>query len=93
MKRAYTLLSVPLLTVASFAQQPSGNPPDRTNPAGQPYNRPVETGRSWGGWGLLGLLGLAGLLGRRRDTTISGTGYTRDDRTYRIDEETCRRAG
>ena len=90
MKRA--LASILLLTAVSFAQQPTpNNPQDRTaNPTDQNYTRPsdqnytppVETGRNWGGWGLLGLLGLAGLLGRRRETTITGTGYTRDDRTY-----------
>jgi MYXO-CTERM domain-containing protein len=94
MKRAHLLLSIMLLTGVSLAQQPSNNPQDRTaNPNDQTYNRPVETGHSWGGWGLLGLLGLAGLLGRRRETTITGTdtGYTRDDRTY--EEQRRRRAG
>jgi MYXO-CTERM domain-containing protein len=91
MKRAHLLLSILLLTGVSLAQQPN-NPQDRTaNPNDQTYNRPVETGHNWGGWGLLGLLGLAGLLGRRRETTITGTdtGYTRDDRTY--DEQQRRR--
>jgi MYXO-CTERM domain-containing protein len=92
MKRAHLLFSVLLLTVASFAQQPSNNPQDRSaNPADHTYTRPVENGRNWGGWGWLGLLGLAGLLGRRRQTTtvITGTDYTRGDHTY---EEQRRRA-
>ena len=80
MKRVHLLASILLLTSVSFAQQ--NNPQDRTaNPTDQTYTRPVENGRNWGGWGLLGLLGLAGLLGRRRETTTTGTGYTRDDRT------------
>ena len=87
MKRAHVLASILLLTLVSFAQQPSNtnNTQDRTaNPTDQTYTRPVETGHNWGGWGLLGLLGLAGLLGRRRETTTTGTGtgYTRNDRTY-----------
>lgn len=85
MKRAYLLFSILLLTAVSLAQQTTTNPQDRpANPTNQTYNRPVETGSNWGGWGLLGLLGLAGLLGRRRETTITGTGtdYTRDERTY-----------
>lgn len=91
MKRAHILLSILLLSVVSLAQQPSSNPQDKTtNPTDQNYNRPVETGNGWGGWGLLGLLGLAGLLGRKRDTTVTGTGYTRDERTY---EEPRRRVG
>jgi MYXO-CTERM domain-containing protein len=91
MKRAHLLFSILLLTVVSFAQQPN-NPQDRTaNPTDQNYTGHMDTGRGWGGWGLLGLFGLAGLLGRRRQTTITGTGtgYTRDDRTY---EEQRRRA-
>ncbi len=96
MKSAHLLLSILLLTGVSLAQQPSNNPQDRTaNPYDQTYNRPVETGHNWGGWGLLGLLGLAGLLGRRRETTITGTGtdtgYTRDDRSY--EEQRRRRVG
>lgn len=93
MKRAYLLLSILLLALVSFAQQPSNNPPDRAmSPTDHTYTRPVETGHGWGGWGLLGLIGLAGLLGRKRQTTITGTGtdYTRDDRTY---EQQRRRAG
>jgi MYXO-CTERM domain-containing protein len=84
MKLAHVLASILLLTLVSFAQQSNpSNPQDRTaNPTDQTYTRPVETGHNWGGWGLLGLFGLAGLLGRRRETTTTGTGYTRDDRTY-----------
>jgi MYXO-CTERM domain-containing protein len=82
MKRAPLFASILLLTVAGLAQQPASSPQDRpAYPNDQTYNRPVETGHSWGGWGLLGLLGLGGLLGRRRDTT-AGTTYTRDERTY-----------
>jgi MYXO-CTERM domain-containing protein len=99
MKRAHVLfsfLSVLLLAALSLAQQPANNPQDRTaNPNDQAYNRPVETGHGWGGWGLLGLLGLGGLMGRRRETTITGTGtdtgYGRDDRTY--EEQRRRRVG
>jgi MYXO-CTERM domain-containing protein len=99
MKRApvlFSLFSVLLFAAVSLAQQPSNNPQDRTaNPTDQNYTRPVETGHGWGGWGLLGLLGLGGLLGRRRETTITGTGtdtgYTRDDRTY--EEQRRRRVG
>lgn len=95
MKRAHALASVLLLASVCFAQQPNpNNPQDRTaNPTDHAYTRPVETGHNWGGWGLLGLFGLAGLLGRRRQTTITtdtGTGYTRDDRTY---EQKQRRVG
>ena len=87
MKRAHVLASILLLSLVSFAQQPAStnNPQDRTaDRTDQTYTRPVETARhNWGGWGLLGLFGLAGLLGRgRRETTTTGTGYTRDDRTY-----------
>jgi MYXO-CTERM domain-containing protein len=83
MKRTPVLASILLLTVVGVAQQPSNPPDNTTNPNDQRYTRPVETGSGWGGWGLLGLLGLAGLLGRRRETTITRTGYTEDDRTYR----------
>ena len=75
MKRAPYLFGVLLLTVAGFAQQPdtSRNPDTYTRDT---YNRPVETGSSYGNWGLLGLLGLTGLFGaRRRETTIN----TRDE--------------
>lgn len=75
MKRAPHLLGVLLLTVAGFAQQPdtSRNPDTYTRDT---YNRPVETGSSYGNWGLLGLLGLTGLFGaRRRETTVN----TRDE--------------
>jgi MYXO-CTERM domain-containing protein len=89
MKRTHILLSILLLSVVGFAQ-PSNSPQDRTTPQDQTYNRPVERGHDWGGWGLLGLFGLAGLLGRRRETTVTGTGFTRDDRTY---EEPRRRVG
>lgn len=94
MKRAHLLLSVLLFTVVSFAQQPANNPQnpqDRTaNPTDHAYTRPVETGHNWGGWGLLGLLGLAGLAGRKRQTTvITGTDFTRDNRSY---DEQRRRA-
>lgn len=90
MKRTHILLSILLLTAVGFAQ-PSNSPQDRpTNPQDQTYNRPVERGHDWGGWGLLGLFGLAGLLGRKRDATLTGTGFTRDDRTY---EEPRRRVG
>jgi MYXO-CTERM domain-containing protein len=94
MKRAPLLFSILLLSTFGLAQQ-GNNPQDRTaNPNDQTYNytHPVQTGHNWGGWGLLGLFGLAGLLGRRRQTTITGTGtgYTRDDRTY--DEQQRRRA-
>lgn len=93
MKSAHALASILLLTSLSFAQQPSpNNPQDRTaNPTDHTYTRPVENSHNWGGWGLLGLLGLAGLLGRKRETTTTtGTGYTRDDRTY---EQKQRRVG
>jgi MYXO-CTERM domain-containing protein len=83
MKRAHVFATILLLTVVSVAQQPA-NPPDNTaNPTDQRFTRPVETRNDWGPWGLLGLLGLAGLLGRRRETTITRTAYTDDDRTYR----------
>ena len=83
MKRLHLFASILLLTGASFAQQPSDNPQDTTaNPAGQPIVRTVVIRSNRGRWGLLGLLGLAGLLGRRRETISTGTGYTRDDRTY-----------
>lgn len=83
MKRAHVLASILLLTGASLAQQPSSNPQDTTaNPTGQPIVRTVVIRSNRGNWGLLGLLGLAGLLGRRRETIVTGTGYTRDDRTY-----------
>jgi len=82
MKRAHVFASILLLTVVSVAQQPANTPDNTANPTDQRYTRPVERGNDWGGWGLLGLLGLAGLLGRRRDTTITRTGYTTDDRTY-----------
>jgi len=98
MKLAHALASMLLLTAVSFAQQPTpnNNPQDRTaNPTDHTYTRPVETGHNWGGWGLLGLFGLAGLLRRRQETTTiagtgTGTGYTRDDRTY---EQQRRRVG
>jgi len=92
MKCAHVLASILLLTLVSFAQQsPSpNNPQDRTANPTDTYTRPVETGHNFGAWGLLGLFGLAGLLGRWRDTTTTGTGYTRDDRTYR---EQQRRVG
>jgi MYXO-CTERM domain-containing protein len=95
MKRAHLLLSVLLFTVVSFAQQPANNPQnnpqDRTaNPTDHAYTRPAEGGHNWGGWGLLGLLGLAGLAGRRRQTTvITGTDFSRDNRSY---DEQRRRA-
>lgn len=92
MKRAHLLASILLLTGASFAQQPSDTPQDTTTPTTrvlQPITRTVVIRRNGGGWGLLGLLGLAGLLGRRRERVVTGTGYTRDDRTY---EEQRRRA-
>jgi len=83
MKPAHVFASILLLTGVSLAQQPSSNPQDTTaNPTGQPFTRTVVIRRNGGAWGLLGLFGLAGLLGRRRETTITGTGYTRDDRTY-----------
>jgi MYXO-CTERM domain-containing protein len=86
MKCAHVLASILLLTSVSFAQQPPpNNPEDRAANPDHTYTRPVETGHNWGGWGLLGLFGLAGLLGRRRSTTTitgTGTGYTRDERTY-----------
>lgn len=91
MKRVHVLLSILLLTGVSLAQQPANNAPDRAaNAANQTYNHPVEGGHNWGGWGLLGLIGLAGLFRRRGQTTIvSGTDYTRGDRSY---EEQRRRA-
>ena len=84
MKRAHVFASILLLTGVCLAQQPANNPQDATaNPTGQPFTRTVVIRTNRGGaWGLLGLFGLAGLLGRRRETTITGTGYTRDDRTY-----------
>lgn len=83
MKPAHALASILLLTGVSLAQQPLNNPPDTTvNPSGPPFTRTIVIRQNRGGWGLLGLLGLAGLLGRRRETAITGTGYTRDDRTY-----------
>jgi hypothetical protein len=85
MKRAHLLASILLLTGVSLAQQPYNNPPDRAvSPNDQPITRTVVIRRNGGRWGLLGLLGLAGLLGRRRETTGTGTGvsYTRDERTY-----------
>jgi hypothetical protein len=62
MKYAHALASILLLTVVSFAQQPSpNNPQDRAaNPTDHTYTRPVETGHNWGGWG--GRLGFAGSL-------------------------------
>lgn len=83
MKPAHVFASILLLTGVSLAQQPSDNLQDRTvNPTGPPFTRTVVIRQNRGGWGLLGLLGLAGLLGRRRETVVTGTGYTRDDRTY-----------
>ena len=83
MKRAHVFASILLLTGVSLAQQPANNPQDTTaNPTVQPFTRTVVIRSNRGGWGLLGLFGLAGLLGRRRGTIVSGTGYTRDDRTY-----------
>ena len=83
MKPAHVFASILLLTGASLAQQPADNLQDRTvNPNSPPFTRTVVIRQNRGGWGLLGLLGLAGLLGRRRETVITGTGYTRDDRTY-----------
>ena len=83
MRPAHVFASILLLTGVSLAQQPLNNPPDTTNPTGPPFTRTVIVRNNRGGaWGLLGLFGLAGLLGRRRETTITGTGYTRDDRTY-----------
>jgi hypothetical protein len=84
MRPVHVLASILLLTGVSLAQQPSNNPQDTTaNPTGPPFTRTVVVRTNRGGaWGLLGLFGLAGLLGRRRETTITGTGYTRDDRTY-----------
>jgi MYXO-CTERM domain-containing protein len=84
MKLTHVLASILLLTSVSLAQQPTP-PNDRTANPDHTYTLPVETGHNWGGWGLLGLFGLAGLLGRRRGTTTitgTGTGYTRDERTY-----------
>ena len=75
MKRAFHLTAVIVLTGAGFAQQPdtSRNPDTYTR---DNYNRPVESGPSYGNWGLLGLLGLTGLFGaRRRETTV----HTRDE--------------
>jgi len=91
MKCANVFASILLLAAVSLAQEPANNPQDRPgNPTDQTYTQPLEGAHNWGGWGLLGLLGLAGLLGRRRDTTINtGTGYTRDDRTW----QQQRRAG
>jgi hypothetical protein len=83
MKPAHVLAPILLLTGVSLAQQPVNNPPDQTvNPTGPPFTRTVVVRSNRGGWGLLGLFGLAGLLGRRRETSITGTGYTRDERTY-----------
>ena len=83
MKCKHVFASILLLTAVSFAQQPANpnNPEDR-NPTDHTYTRVVETGHNWGGWGLLGLLGLLGLAGRKRESTTTGTGFTRDDRTW-----------
>jgi len=85
MKRAHLFASILLLTGVSLAQQPLNSPQDTTTttaPTVQPITRTVVIRSNRGGWGLLGLLGLAGLLGRRRESVVTGTGYTRDDRTY-----------
>jgi hypothetical protein len=84
MKPLRLFASILLLAGVSLAQQPSNNPQDTTaNPTGPSIIRTVVIRTNRGGWwGLLGLFGLAGLLGRRRETMGTGTGYTRDDRTY-----------
>ena len=72
MYRAHAFIGVLLLSVSSFAQQPSTRPNTDTYTRDS-YNRPVDGTSGYGGWGLLGLLGLTGLFGlRRRETIVRG---------------------